>query len=46
MTDNAALLAQAVDQADAVIAAIPAGKAHAPTPCTDFDVTQLSGTWP
>jgi uncharacterized protein (TIGR03086 family) len=41
MTDNAALLAQAVGQADAVIAAIPAGKAHAPTPCTDFDVTQL-----
>ncbi len=41
MTDNAALLAQAVDQANAVIAAMPAGKAHAPTPCTDFDVTQL-----
>jgi uncharacterized protein (TIGR03086 family) len=41
MTDNAALLAQAVDQADAVIAAMPAGQAHAPTPCTDFDVTQL-----
>lgn len=41
MTGNASLLAQAVDQADAVIAAIPAGKANAPTPCTDFDVTQL-----
>lgn len=41
MTGNAALLAQAVDQTDAVISAIPAGKAHAPTPCTDFDVTQL-----
>jgi uncharacterized protein (TIGR03086 family) len=35
------LLAQAVDQANAVIAAMPASKAHAPTPCTDFDVTQL-----
>ena len=41
MTDNAALLAQAVNQTNAVIAAIPAGKTHAPTPCTDFDVTQL-----
>ncbi len=34
MTDYAALLAQAVDQANSVIAAIPAGKAHAATPCT------------
>ncbi|HET9082567.1 MAG TPA: maleylpyruvate isomerase N-terminal domain-containing protein [Trebonia sp.] len=41
MAGNASLLAQAVDQADAVISAIPAGKADAPTPCTDFDVTQL-----
>lgn len=41
MTGNASLLAQAVDQTDAVISAIPAGKARAPTPCTDFDVTQL-----
>jgi uncharacterized protein (TIGR03086 family) len=35
------LLTQAVDQANAIIAVMPAGKAHAPTPCTDFDVTQL-----
>jgi uncharacterized protein (TIGR03086 family) len=41
VTDNAALLTQGVDQANAVIAAMPASKAHAPTPCTDFDVTQL-----
>jgi uncharacterized protein (TIGR03086 family) len=41
VTDNASLLAQAVDQADVVIAAMPASKAHASTPCTDFDVTQL-----
>jgi uncharacterized protein (TIGR03086 family) len=41
MTDNAALLTQAVDQANAVIVAMPADQAHAPTPCTDFDVNQL-----
>jgi uncharacterized protein (TIGR03086 family) len=41
MTDNATLLAQAVGQTNAVIAAIPPGKGHAPTPCTEFDVTQL-----
>lgn len=41
MTGNAALLAAAIDQADAVIAATPAASAHAPTPCTDWDVSQL-----
>lgn len=41
MTDNAVLLAQAVDQANAVIAAMPAEKATAPTPCADFDVARL-----
>lgn len=41
MTDNATLLVQAIDQANAVIAVIPPGKDHAPTPCDDFDVVQL-----
>lgn len=41
MTDNAALLAAAIDQTDAVIAATPAASAHAPTPCSDWDVSQL-----
>jgi uncharacterized protein (TIGR03086 family) len=41
MTDNATLLAQAVGQTNAIIAATPPGKRHAPTPCTEFDVMQL-----
>lgn len=45
MTGNASLLAQTVDQADAVISALPAGQAGAPTPCIDFDVFHGHSAW-
>lgn len=41
MTDIAAVLAQAVDQTNSLVKAVPDDDTHAPTPCTDFDVTQL-----
>jgi uncharacterized protein (TIGR03086 family) len=41
MSDNSSLLAHALDQATAIIEAIPDDRTHAATPCEEYDVTQL-----
>ncbi|CNE56393.1 TIGR03086 family protein [Mycobacterium tuberculosis] len=39
--DNAALLRRALDQIDHLVDAIPPEAPHAPTPCSEFDVSGL-----
>lgn len=41
MTDAAELLTQAIDQMNTIVEAVPTRSAHAPTPCTEFHVTEL-----
>ncbi|SFA80202.1 TIGR03086 family protein [Amycolatopsis marina] len=41
MTDNTTVLAQAIDQTNSLVRAVPDDNKHAATPCTDFNVAQL-----